>query len=107
MFSEIWKIHLNNQTLPIKCITDSKSLHDTVYSSKEVTGKRLQIQLSTIRESLEKGEIESVLWVNSKDQLVDCLTKERTSREKLYEGLNGKLKLYQKNFKRPQQQINK
>ena len=31
MFSEILKIKLNSQTLPIKCITDSKSLHDAVY----------------------------------------------------------------------------
>ena len=94
MFSEILKIQLNNQTLPIKCITDSKSLHDAVYSSREVTEKRLKIELSAIRESLEKGEIESVLWVNSKDQLADCLTKEGASREKLYEGLTGKLNLY-------------
>ena len=38
MFSEILKIQLNNQTLPVKCIADTKSLHDAVYSSKEVTG---------------------------------------------------------------------
>ena len=38
MFSEILKIQLNNQTLPVKCITDTKSLHDAMYSSKEVTG---------------------------------------------------------------------
>ena len=38
MFSEILKIQLNNQTLPVKCITDTKSFHDAMYSSKEVTG---------------------------------------------------------------------
>ena len=35
-----------------------------------------------------------MLWVNSKDRLVDCLTKEGASCKKLYEGLIGKLKLY-------------
>ena len=101
MFSEILKIQLDNQTLPIKCITDSKSLHGTVYSSKEVTEKRLKIELSTIRESLEKGEIESVLWVNSKDQLVGCLTKEGASREKIHEGLIGKRKSLTSIIKKP------
>ena len=71
--------------MPTKCITDSKSLHDAVYSSKEITEKRLKIELCKIRESLEKGEIETVIWVNSKDQQADCVTKEGASREKLYE----------------------
>ena len=60
VFRDIIK-QLHNQTLPIKCITDSKSLRDVVYLSKEVTEKRLKIELLAIRESLEKGEIESVL----------------------------------------------
>ena len=54
---EILKLEQQNQILPIKCITDSKSLHDAVYSSKTLTQKRLKIELCNIRESLEKGEI--------------------------------------------------
>ena len=50
MLLDILKIEYNNKTLPIKCITDSKSLHDAVYSSKEVTEKRLRIELCAIRE---------------------------------------------------------
>ena len=30
MFSEILKIQVNSQNLPIKCITDGKSLHDVM-----------------------------------------------------------------------------
>ena len=37
-----------------------------------------------------------MLWVNSEDQLVNCLTKGGTSREKLYERLNGKLNCVKK-----------
>lgn len=78
MFSEILKIKLNSQTLPIRCITDSKSLHDAVYWSEEVSEKRLR-KVIKIREFLEKGAlIESVLWVNSKNQLADSLTKEKS-----------------------------
>ena len=94
MLLDILKIEYNNKTLPIKCITDSKSLHDAVYSSKEVTEKRLKIELCAIRESLGKGEVTSVPWTNSKNQLADCLTKEGASRDKLYDALSEKIKLY-------------
>ena len=81
----------------IKFITDSKSLDDAVYSSKTITEKRLKIELCAIPESLEKGKTRSVTWVNSRDQLADCLTnKEGESCEKLYDVLsrNSNNKLY-------------
>ena len=82
--------------MPIKRITDSKLLHSGIYSSKTLTKKRLKIELCAIRESLEKEEICSVTWANSRDQLADCLTKEEASREKLYDVLigNSNSKLY-------------
>ena len=46
--------------------------------------KRFKIELCTIYKSLEKEEIHFVTWVNSNDQLEDCLTKEGPSREKWY-----------------------
>ena len=82
-----FKARTANQILPINCINDSKSLHNAVYS-KTLTEKRLKIELCAICKSLEKGEIHSVAWVNSSDQLADCLTKEGVSSEKLYV-LNG------------------
>ena len=36
------------------------------------------------KESLGKKDINSVIWVKSNDQLVDCLTKEGASPEKNY-----------------------
>ena len=91
---EILNLSMQNQILPIKCIIDSKSLYDAVYSSNNPTEERLKVELCAIRESLEKGEIQSVNWVVSKDQLTDCLTKQEASREKLYDVLNGKTKVY-------------
>ena len=49
-----------------------------------IAEKRFKIELCTINESLEKEEIHFVTWVNSNDQLEDCLTKEGPSREKWY-----------------------
>ena len=39
MFLEILNVDAYNQILLIKCVTDSKSFHDTVYSSKTLTEK--------------------------------------------------------------------
>ena len=86
---EILMLEQQNQILPIKCITDSKSIHDAVYSSKTLTKKRLKIELCAIREPLEKEEIHSVTRVNRSNQLADCLTKEGATREKLYNALSG------------------
>ena len=91
---EILNLKIENQILSIKCINDSKSLHNVVYSSNNLTGKTLKIELCSIRESLEKGEIKCTKWVNSKNQLSDCLTKEGASRERLYDALNGETKLF-------------
>ena len=67
---EILDLNVEKQILPIKCITDSKCLHDAVYSSNNPTEKRLKTELCLIRESLEKGEIKCIKWFNSKNQLV-------------------------------------
>ena len=39
MFLEILNVDVHNEILPLKCVTDSKSLHDAVYSSKTLTEK--------------------------------------------------------------------
>ena len=61
MFLETLNVDAHNQILPIKCVTDSKSLHDAVYSTKTLTEKRLKIELCGIQESLDKQEIHSVI----------------------------------------------
>ena len=76
MFLEILNVDAHNQILPIKCVNESNSLHDAVYSTKTLTEKRLKTELCGIRESLDKQEIHSVIYVCSEDQLEDCLTKE-------------------------------
>ena len=48
MFLETLSVDAHNQILPINCVTDSKSLHDAVYSTKTLTEKRLKIELCQI-----------------------------------------------------------
>ena len=69
-----------SQVLPIFCVTDSRSLFDSVHSMKPLTDKRLKMDICTLREMLYKKEIKDIRWDESKNQLADCLTKPGSSK---------------------------
>ena len=79
--------------LPIYVRTDNNSLAQTVYSTKQISDKRFQMDVSVLREMLEKGELMKVEWVTSELQLADCLTKKGASSRKLLQALSGKWKM--------------
>ena len=65
--------------LPIVCFTDCRSLWDALKSTKQVSEKRLRLEISSIRELLEQQQIKTVRWIETKSQLADCLTKRGAS----------------------------
>ena len=69
--------------IPIECYVDNKSLWENTQSTKNVTEKRLRIDLASIKEMLQNGEISAIHWVESSNQLSDCFTKRGVSCEKL------------------------
>ena len=74
---------IGNVNIKILCYTDNKSLVESLYSSKQVNDRRLRLDVSVIENMLARGEISRVIWVNSKDQLADCLTKRGVCTDKL------------------------
>ena len=81
----MWKT-TTGEELPIVCRIDSKTLRTALDSTSAVESKRLRIDIASMKEMIEKGEIERVEWVNTKDQKADILTKEGVN-EKSLEGL--------------------
>ena len=78
--------------LPIICYSDNKSLISAVGSTKPVSEKSLRIDVASIAQSLEKGEIESILWIPTCYPLANCLTKQNCSEKILQKTLeNGKI----------------
>ena len=53
---------------------DNHSLYDNVYSVKNVSEKRLRIDIAILKEMVQNGELK-VFWVDSKTQVADVLTK--------------------------------
>ena len=80
--------------LPLICIIDCKSLHDALKSTTQVGEKHLRLEISGIKELMEKNIVKEVKWQTSHTQLADCLTKRGASSAKLLQFLQeGKISL--------------
>ena len=77
----------DSEVIPINILIDNRSLYDCIYSTKTIEDKRLLIDISCIRNKVENKEIHRITWVDSKNQLADCLTKNEASSSKLIEVL--------------------
>ena len=80
-------------SLPITIRSDNHNLVQSVYSTNSITDKRLQMDISVLREMIEKKELSKVEWVPTERQLADCLTKKGASSRKLLMALVGYWKL--------------
>ncbi len=63
---------------PIIAYVDNKSLVEAVHSTKQVSDRRLRIDIGSIKQMME-GEIEEIRWCPGKLQLANCLTKKGAS----------------------------
>ena len=59
-------------------ITDSRSLFDAANTTSQIKDRRLRVEMSAIRESKERGEIQ-IVWTSGDKQLADVLTKKGAS----------------------------
>ena len=75
--------------IPIDCFIDNKSLFDNIYSTKLVQEKRLRIDIASVKQMLDKREIDNIQWVDSAHQLSDCFTKKGASCIKLINVLSS------------------
>ena len=64
----------NKKEIHIELYVDNKSLHDNVFSVKNVAEKRLRIDIAAIKELVTEEKL-NVNWVETKCQLADGLTK--------------------------------
>ena len=85
--ASILKELIINIDVKVKCYTDSKSLVDSLSSLKQMEPCMKQDTL-VVRDMLERGVIEPVTWVPSKDQLADVLTKRGVCTRRLIKTLS-------------------
>ena len=68
---------------PISVLCDNKSLVDNVHSSTAVDNKRLQIDISILRDDLHQKNIHELRWIETSLQVANCLTKNGCSSQYL------------------------
>ena len=66
------------EQIPVIAKTDSKSLWESIYNSRQCEEKMLRNTIAGIKELLQLKMLDSVDWVSTEDQLADCLTKKGT-----------------------------
>ena len=66
--------------------TDNKSLHDAVHTTNVIGDKRLRVDISALREMIERREF-TMHWIESDKQVADVLTKKGASKNLLLEVL--------------------
>ena len=60
--------------LDVIVMTDCKSLHDAIQTSKNVDDKGLRVPIAYLSQQVNNSEM-TVRWISTKKQLADCLTK--------------------------------
>ena len=76
----------------IGLLTDSKSLVDTAHSTTTVESKRLQIEVSVLRDTIHRGELNEFRWIPTELNLANPLTKAGANTKELVRVLGSQLK---------------
>ena len=66
---------LKDKSMPVHGIVDNKGTVNAVHSTTSVHDKRLRRDVAGIKQLLNEGEVERVVWCSGKEQLADCMTK--------------------------------
>ena len=80
LLSEI--IYNRTKKIPVHAFTDNKSLFQSAQSTTAIQDRRLRIEMAIMRECVEKEDI-TLSWIESENQLADCLTKKGCDSRKL------------------------
>ena len=66
-------------TIQLEAYVDNRSVIEAIHSTKLVDDKRLRLDISAMKESLNLGQVHSVRWCPSEFQIANCMTKRGAS----------------------------
>ena len=79
MIAEVYLGKVGEPGLPLIIKEDSKSLIESVYSTRKVRKKTMRVVISSLQQKLKQRTIEDIEHVSSQFQLADILTKKGVS----------------------------
>ena len=75
MVEEIYTGKVSEQQVEVEAYTDSKTLLDSIYSTKQVDEKTVRHLVAWIKEQIEEKKVKNVNWVCSEEMIADVFTK--------------------------------
>ena len=76
MIEEIYSGKASMNQLPVIVYTDNQPLHESLYSTRPVERKTIRHIIQGMKDCLDRGEVKSFQWIETKHMLADSLTKE-------------------------------
>ena len=75
MLKEIYTGKVSEKQIPVEVKIDSKTLLDSIASTKQVDEKTIRHLIAWIKEQKEEGKVKDIDWVCSEEMLADDFTK--------------------------------
>ena len=75
MMKEIYTGKVSELQIPFEANIDSKTLHDSLQSTKQVDEKTIRHLIAWIKEQMEEEKVKAINWVASEDMIADIFTK--------------------------------
>ena len=97
MIKEIYSGKVCEDQIAIEAKIDSKTLFDSLYSSKQVDEKTIRHLVAWIKQQMEDGVVKKIDWVSSSEQLADVFTKRNASTETILSVLSEGNLMFKKN----------
>ena len=85
-------MHTPSTEIKISILSDNRSLVDAVHTTTQMENKRLQIDISILREMLELGDLHQFRWIETKYQVANALTKAGAPSDYLMNIIRSELK---------------
>ena len=83
MIQEIYTGKVTENQIPVEVKIDSKTLHDSLHSTKQVDEKTIRHLLSWIKQQIEEKTVQQIDWVCAEDQLADVFTKKNAKTDSI------------------------
>ena len=88
IIKEIYSGEVSEDQIKVEARIDSKTLFDSLHSSKQVDEKTIRHLVAWIKQQLDQGVISKIDWVNSNQQLVDVFTKKNANTDSILSELS-------------------
>ena len=95
MISEIYFDNSDMKVkIPVEMKIDSKTLFDSIQSSKQIEEKTIRHLIAWVKEQLDNKTVSNISWVSSSNMLADIFTKRNANHESLVKSITeGKIKI--------------